>query len=180
MLCVLPDRGDLRHSLRPMGGGVSKITTSEMECALADYFNYRKNLIVPNICWGMALHECDLFILSQAGYATEVEIKISMADLRADAKKRHGHRSNRIKRLYFALPIELGDRHHAKIMELVPERAGVLFVRHQDKQWWPQPRVLKSREAVKQPATRCTEAERYKIARLGALRIWRLKKKLVA
>ncbi len=159
---------------------MSKITTPQMEVALANYFNYRKNLIVPNVCWGMDLHECDLFILSQASYATEVEIKVSMADLRADAKKRHGHRSNRIKRLYFALPIELGDKHHAEIMEVVPERAGVLFVRNQDKQWWPQPRVIKSREAVNQKTSRFTETERYKVARLGAMRIWELKRKLAA
>ena len=160
---------------------MSKLTTPEMECALANYFNYRVNLIVPNIHWGMSnLHECDLFVLSQAGYATEVEIKISMADLRADAKKWHGHRSTRIKRLYFALPLALGDKYPAKIRELVPERAGILFVREADTDDWRQPKVIKSREAVKQKTSRFTESERYKVARLGAIRIWNLKRKLVA
>jgi hypothetical protein len=150
-----------------------------MECALANYFNYRTNLIVPNVCWGLDIHECDLFILSQAGYATEVEIKISIGDLRADAKKRHGHRSNRIKRLYFAMPLALGNKYHAMIHELVPERAGILLVREKDDDW-RQPKIIKGREAVKQRTSRFTDTERYKIARLGAIRIWPLKRKLLA
>ena len=158
----------------------AKITTPEMECALANYFNYRVNLIVPCVSWGMDFHECDLLILSQARYATEVEIKISIADLRADAKKRHGHRSNRIKRLYFAFPLAMGDKYPAMIRELVPERAGILFVREYDDDDWTRPRVIKSREAVNQKTSRFTEAERYKVARLGAIRIWKLKRKLVA
>ena len=80
-----------------------KITTPEMECRLADYFGYRKNLIVPNVYWGLDMHECDLLVLSQAGYATEIEIKISIADLRADAKKVHGHRSGG--RIKYSIPI---------------------------------------------------------------------------
>ena len=159
---------------------MSKLTTPEMECALANYFNYRRNLIVPCVSWGMDFHECDLLILSQAGYATEVEIKISLADLKADAKKRHGHRSNRIKRLYFALPLALCDKHPITITALVPERAGILCVREANTDDWRQPKVIKSREAVKQKTSRFTERERYKVARLGAIRIWNLKRKLVA
>ena len=36
--------------------------------------------------------------------------------------------------------------------------------------------VIKSREAVKQKTARFTERERYQVARLGALRIWKLKR----
>lgn len=159
------------------------ITTPQMECALANYFNYRVNLIVPCVSWGMGIHECDLFILSQAGYATEVEIKISLADLKADAKKWHGHRSTRIKRLYFAFPLALGNKHPVTITALVPERAGILYVREPRKPGdddWRQPKVIKSREAVNQKTSRFTTTERYKVARLGAIRIWSLKRKLAA
>ena len=55
-----------------------------------NFFNYRANLIVPNISWGLGLHECDLLVLTSSGYATEIEIKVSKADLKVvvDAKGR--------------------------------------------------------------------------------------------
>jgi len=70
------------------GKMTQKITTPEMECALAGWFDYRQNLIVPCVYWGVGYytHECDLLIVSRAGYVTEVEIKISRSDLRADAR----------------------------------------------------------------------------------------------
>ena len=33
-----------------------KITTLEMEIALANHFGFRKNLIVPNVKWGLNLN----------------------------------------------------------------------------------------------------------------------------
>lgn len=151
--------------------------TVEMELALASWFDYRMNLIVPNVHWGLEMHECDLLCLSQAGYATEVEIKISIADLRADAKKAHGHRSGgRIKFLWFAFPTNLKKKLD-DIEELVPERAGILFVKPDDDDNFHVPKVRRHREAVKQPARKFTDLERYKLARLGALRIWNLKRK---
>ena len=70
--------------------------TLEMEIALMRKFDVRRNIIVPNICWGMNLHECDLLSITKKGYATEIEIKVSKPDLRADRDKTHGHRSNKI------------------------------------------------------------------------------------
>ena len=66
------------------------ITTTEMEVALAHYLNMRVNLIVPNISWGMFIHECDLLVITPAGYMWEVEIKVSKQDLSRDSKKRIG------------------------------------------------------------------------------------------
>lgn len=64
--------------------------TIELEIAIMEYFGIRQNLIVPNVSWGMnGLHECDVLILSKAGYATEVEIKISKPDLLKDRDKKH-------------------------------------------------------------------------------------------
>lgn len=63
------------------------MTTLEMEIALMRELNIRKNIIVPNVSFGMyfkgygALHECDLLCLSKSGYATEIEIKIIKSDL---------------------------------------------------------------------------------------------------
>jgi len=94
-----------------------EITTPEMEIALAEYFGIRQNLIVPNVSWGMDSHECDLFILTPAGYGWEVEIKVSKADLFKDKHKRHRHNSSKIKFLYFAIP-EYLERYIDEIPEL--------------------------------------------------------------
>lgn len=148
-----------------------------MECALSAYFNYRLNLIVPNVYWGMNLHECDLLIVSKAGYLTEVEIKITRADLRADKKKWHGHESMRIKRLFFALPDYLGHCVH-----MVPERAGIILIKPLDNvpgEYPYSPRCREIRPAQRNKvAGKISESDRYKIARLGALRIWNLKRQL--
>lgn len=37
-----------------------KITTIEIEERIANYFGVRRCIIVPNISWGMYMHECDL------------------------------------------------------------------------------------------------------------------------
>ena len=161
---------------------VGKITTPEMECALALWFDYRVNLIVPNVHWGMNMHECDLLIVSKAGYVTEVEIKISRADLRADAKKWHGHQGGIAKRvikyLYFAVPEDIiasGGVLKEDVMVMIPERAGILTVRPGEIDNVG-PRIRRIREpTVNKHASKMPDSERYKVARLGALRIWNLK-----
>ena len=151
-----------------------------MECALAIWLNYRQNLIVPNVSWGISgLHECDLLVVSKAGYLTEIEIKVTRADLRADKKKWHGHESRRIKRLFFALPDYLEH-----CIDMVPERAGIILVRPKANVPYVYPYHQRCREIRKaqrnKDAGKITVTDRYKIARLGALRIWQLKRKLAA
>jgi hypothetical protein len=153
---------------------MKKITTPEMEIALSTWFDYRTNLIVPNVHWGMNMHECDLLVVSKAGYCTEVEIKISRADLRADARKKHGHECRRIKYLYFAISDCVKT-----YLDLVPERAGIIIVSRSEFD----PDTIRCKR-VRDPtcqkyAPKMTELERYKVARLGALRIWGLKRKLL-
>ncbi len=151
-----------------------RITTPEMEVALSSYFDYRMNLIVPNVHWGMNMHECDLLMVSKAGYCTEIEIKVTRADLKKDAEKRHGHWSNRIKYLYFAIPTYLES-----CIEFVPERAGIVTVRPDTdpEDWTPRCRII--RKPTPNKAQKMSDADRYKVARLGALRIWGLKRKLL-
>lgn len=153
---------------------MAKVNSTEMECAVARFLNPRANLIVPNVSWGMGVHECDLFVLTNADYAWEVEIKVSKADLKKDAEKWHGHVSNRIRRLYFAVPDYLSDA-----IDMIPDRAGVLVFHPEEKRFWK--RVTKLREAeTNKTAQKLTDVERYKLARLGALRIWALKRKLIS
>lgn len=154
---------------------MEKITTPEMETCLARFFNWRANLIVPNVSWGMGVHECDLLVCTKAGYLWEVEIKVSKADLKKDSLKWHEHRNDKIKHLFFAIPTYLQD-----CIELIPPRAGIITVApvSEERTWWG--RVKKIREPETNPAARpITDAQRYTLARLGAMRIWGLANRLV-
>jgi hypothetical protein len=147
-------------------------TTSEIEILLANFFEYRRNLVVPNISWGMGLHECDLLVLSQKGYLTEIEIKISKADLIRDKLKDHGHRSTLLRRLYFAIPIKL-----MPFIEHVPERAGIIVVEKymSSTGLWRPTAHIKRAATINVSAPKATPEQRFNMARLGALRIWSLK-----
>ena len=41
----------------------NKLSYTEIELAIAKYFDIRKNIIIPNISYGFNIHECDLFIM---------------------------------------------------------------------------------------------------------------------
>lgn len=148
-----------------------------IEIALAYRWNWRRNLIVPNVHWGLKFrHELDLLIVSAARWATEVEIKVTLGDLRADLKKWHGHQSQRIKRLYFAVPEKLGDR--AK--DLIPERAGLIIVRPKLQFYNFRKTDVVKLAVDNKTARQLSEKEIHKLAMLGSMRIWSLKRALEA
>lgn len=157
---------------------ILKVTTAEMEVAIAKYFGIRQHIIVPNISWGFFNHECDLFLIRKSGYGFEVEIKRTKADMLADFKKKHGHRDrgNRIVQLYYAFPEEL----LSKVEDLVPEECGILTVKkYKSVGYEYRARASMHRDAKrKKGAKRLTQQEQLQIARLGTLRIWTLKEKL--
>ena len=142
----------------------------DMEIAIANYFNPRINLCVPNVSWGFNIHECDLLVLTKNQYLIEVEIKLSKSDLKADLKKRHKHINRKIKHLYFALPEELEPH-----IEYVPERAGIFIVRPGK----TQDKVHKIRyPKTNLEALPITDRQAFQFARLGALRIWGMKREI--
>lgn len=150
-----------------------------MEVELSRFLNYRINLVVPNVSWGMFSHECDLIRLTPAGYCSEIEIKVSLADLKKDKTKRHNHRDgngygkNKIKYLYFAIP-EYLEKH----IEHIPERAGILVVDEVQFHWGLELRTKEIRAAKKQSNYKFSEKERIRLLELMAMRIWRLKRKI--
>lgn len=153
----------------------------DIEIAVSKYLNFRTNLIVPNVHWGMMIHECDLLVITKAGYAWEIEIKVSRADLINDKKKKHRHKSDKIKWLYFAIPECL-----VKDIEHIPERAGIIVVKEKHYAEYIDGKRIKTPylgcDILRSPKTNCnykfSEEERYAVARLGAMRIWGLKEKL--
>lgn len=143
-------------------------TTLEIEYALSKYFNIRINIVIPNVSWGFDIHECDLLVVSKLGYLTEVEIKISLQDLKKDSKKRHGHRDDRIKALYFAIPSKM-----AKYIEYIPPHAGILVINSKGKVF------LLSKPKLNSKARVMNIEDKLKLLRLGTMRIWGLKKKII-
>lgn len=150
-------------------------TTLEMEVAISDYFNPRANMIVPNISWGMYIHECDLLVITRAGMGYEVEIKISKADLKKDALKPHAHKHKKIRYLYFAIPEFLADCH-----DLIPERAGILHVCNNVSRYGSGFCGFRV-ECVRPPkdegrSYKFTNEEKMDLGRLATMRIWTLKR----
>ena len=146
------------------------ITYTEIELALANYYGTRQNIIVPNcfINWGtVADHECDLIVIRPSRYAEEVEIKRSLSDFKADFKKKHGHIDPRLKHLYYAMP----DDVYAQCKDMIPDYAGVYVITLK----YGRPVVQCVKVAPKKECRKLTAEEVLKIARLGAMRIWKLK-----
>jgi hypothetical protein len=142
-----------------------------MEIALMNYFNVRLNLVVPNVFWGMFTYEMDLLVVTKSGYAYEVEIKTSKADLIKDKGKPHHHDCSKISRLYFAIPESLVPH-----IEHIPEHAGILVVKNVE---YGPSGYYQSVDELRGPKSKYsyqfTAEEKYKIARLGTMRILGLK-----
>ena len=144
----------------------------DIEIAVARFFGYRDNLIVPNITWGLGFtHELDVLVMSRAGYVTEVEIKTSAQDLKRDLLKRHGHRSTRIRNHYLAVPenlVELG-------LATFPPHWGVLKVNFRENGGgcWSVRMPKTNKEAKPLMAKEITH-----LYELASMRVWTLKETL--
>jgi len=162
---------------------------TEIELAIAKYYGTREHIIVPNISWGFnGLHECDLFIIKRNAYTVEVEIKRSKADLLNDFKKKHKHKSNKIREFFYAIP----DKDFEDWKKYIPTHAGILtYDKHEEEIWdkrgrkwsgkmkWVVTVRQKKDAGINKLAKKLTLEEQFKIARLGTLRIWNLKQKLI-
>jgi hypothetical protein len=153
---------------------IDKLTTIEIEERVAQHFGIRQNIVVPNISWGMNIHECDLLIVRKSGYGIEVEIKVSRADLKKDVEKPHHHNDKRIREFYFAIPDYLKDA-----IEFIPEHAGIIVLsRNYD--YGDYVYCKRIREArINKNCQKFTPEEILGIARLGTMRIWSLKRKII-
>lgn len=159
------------------------MTSRDIEIQVASYFDYRTNLIVPNVSWGIPNlgHEADMVILRPSGYATEVEIKVDAYDIQADLRKRHSHWCSLIRLVYFAVPKHLRNDSN------IPNYAGILSIEHEKLYRYVSGKeivennpnsfsVVKIREAkVNKEALKWLPEQRLKLALLGCMRIWSLK-----
>lgn len=145
-----------------------KLNTKELEVLVADFFNVRTHLIVPNVSWGFGLqYEADLVVVTKSNYIYEVELKVSKSDLKADAKKRkHLHPRKTFKRMYYAMPESIYDP------TLVPEYAGVLLAYMHRKRWY----IKVERKPENLKVDPITDKQYIKLLELMAMRVWSMKK----
>jgi hypothetical protein len=128
-------------------------------------FSQRKNwLVIPNVSWGFLRYEADMLVVTRSKYCTEIEVKISLSDWKADFEKtKHAYRDPRIKYQYYAAPKALAERH----AELdLPSGWGVISV--SDKGTI---KILK--EADSRDAKKITDEELLLLSRLACFRVWR-------
>lgn len=149
-----------------------KYSTLELEVAIVRQYDIRKHIIVPNVSWGANIHECDLLMLSKSGYATEVEIKVSLSDLKKDFKKKHKHDSDKIKYLWYCVP----DYHKDIALELIPETAGLLLAQRIGYHT----HIYHLRESTARVnCKKWSDEEMMNVMRLGCMRIWNLKSSML-
>ena len=154
-----------------------KINSTHLEIAVSNYFDYRQNIIVPNVSWGFYLpYEADVLILRPSGFVEEVEIKISMADLRRDKEKEKWKQNinTLVRRFWYCFP-ESMNKHLTEIHNSVPIFAGLLvaeFDSNRNRFYIRQIRPA----VVNVRAKKISDKEKLNLARLGCMRIWSLKR----
>lgn len=110
------------------------MTETEIQKLFAyQYGLLNNNLVLPNITMGSpgARYEADLIYINKRRYVSEVEIKISMSDFKADFKKKVYHNSDIVRQFYYLFPNDLYIENSQEIERLLMESdAGIMTVRN--------------------------------------------------
>jgi hypothetical protein len=150
-----------------------KATSLDIELAVVNLIGYRQNTIVPNVSWGLGLnHECDLLVLDSKNRFTEVEIKVTLSDLKADFNKHHNHSSKIISRMFYAFPKDLLE----KALPLIPTNIGIITCEPGVYYYGKSSYSAKYFRMVRHDKySRPSERQIQKFMNLGCMRIWSLK-----
>lgn len=169
----------------------TKLTIQQIEKALHDsgIWNVRSDVMIPNLSWGLLNHEADFVVLSKDGYLTEVEIKRSFSDLKADFKKDIFHRDERVYRFYYCIPESIADKANKlfsenadKIRELynvtqngLHDKPAIILYNERGGVWFD----TKSGYPYRHNTRKLFLEERETVGRLMSLRYWKLIDKTV-
>lgn len=158
-----------------------EITEILVKLPSSPFFFRKQYAALPNVSWALLPWEADLLICSQAGYLTEVEIKVVFSDWKKDIEKNkwrtelmsNNFRRGRelIKRFFYAAPMDLARRH----VEIeFPDHAGVLGVDDTGSDfWWNRYRVKQLRKPVINCGARAIDdKERWRMGRLATIKLW--------
>lgn len=144
-------------------------TSGRIRFALARYFNYLDHLMMTE--WEIDGGIADMLFISRAGYATEIEIKISVSDWKADQNKGKFDRERpHVARFFYAVPEELAD----KVPVTIPSYAGILIVRSgKGLKYHSFDQVREIRAAIRRKAQKISEQEITRLYRSAYYRFWR-------
>lgn len=174
------------------------ISTLEIELLLFKELDFTQNLIVHNVTdvSGLVKFETDILLLNKSGYAIAFEIKISKNDLKNDLKKKHIKAANKVssksgvrgidyyfgklKYFNYVVPqVLIPD-----VLAQAPDFCGIYSVDKtiiKDKLSNRSTIKLKLKE-IRKPKQlsnyKWNSIERYKLARLGTMRIKNLKENI--
>lgn len=141
-------------------------TSGRIRFALARYFNWRQHVMMSE--WTIDGGIADLLFISRSGYATEIEIKISRADWKADRHKQKFDRERpHIARFFYAVPETLADSQP----EWTPEYTGLLIVRAAHNSY-SFDEVTEARAAIRRPAQKMSDREIARVHRSAYFRFW--------
>ncbi len=155
----------------------------KIEIALYNHFRFLQNDVITNIYIDCFRHECDLIVIRNPSfYALEVEIKMSVSDLKAERKKQRYHRngvdcyhdsdigmSQMFKEKWFAMP----EKMKQKGLELIPNYAGLLIINEHGG-------VKIARKAKKLNSQPLTQGQRTDLLRLGVMKCYKLKQRIIS
>lgn len=139
----------------------------------------RQNLCVPNVSFGMNIeYEADLVVVTKSGYATEYEIKRSWTDFLADFKKNNcAHKAPWVYKFFYVVPLSIKDKVLSYLDNLFEEKKitniPAVLCYSEDKQI----SLFGGCHYVSGGRKMFIE-ERLKLARLGTLRYWDLRRKM--
>ena len=136
-------------------------------------FQVRRHIaVVPNVSWSILPWEADLLVLAKSNYLTEIEIKISMSDWKADASKANWRAGvwqwEMVKRFYYAAPRELAVRWQEVGF---PDSHGVVAIDDESVEVIKPARPLPGHRKL-------SDAEVLKILRLAAIKAWGLEHRI--
>ena len=158
----------------------SNLTEEEIGVALFEFLTRvkRYKLVIPNVAHGFleTNYEADIIGVTANRFVHEIEIKISISDLKAEAKKKHLHDDSRISKFYYAFP---GTMDLAKAIPaiIMPNGYGIFVITKTERG------DIYCREYIEAIARdnirKLNETEMYKLARLGSMRAWSYRKKYI-
>ena len=178
----------------------TSLTITQIQWALHEsgLWNKRSDIMVPNLSWGFLPYEADFVVLTKSGYLTEVEIKRSWEDFKADFNKVHRHDDERIYHFFYCVPIGIFDKVKEflidKLMEELDDYSKDRLAKNPDLLGFHSllPAVLTYDEkgivkqqkfgfsgARRNKARKLFLEEQLQVARLGCLRYWNQQNKIV-
>jgi hypothetical protein len=174
--CILLSKGEKISYQEMLESRIGTILVKSLPYIYNTEIDMPEHAIIPNVSWGLGLfHEADLLVLDKQNRLTEIEIKITIADLKADFNKKYFHSGKIISRLVYAIPENLLEQ----ALILIPKKYGIITVNYSEEynsgqaKWY---RISKHQVNVYTGQIETPTDDQIKtLLFLGCMRIWTLK-----